>query len=493
MNWENRAYRFLMALLLALNALPGRAQSSPSSAQSSETRHSDCRPVVGLNPKRPDYQVDSSQEDWSGLCHRSTEGGDIWDPAKYVGLGPSSWYVSFGGEERGTYEAYRNYNWGSGVQDGNGYYLNRMMGHADFHFGGRIRVFTELQSGLESGRDGGPRPSIDEDKVDASQLFLELSPSTNHDRPPVVLRMGRQELNYGEGTLIATRELNVRRPFDGIKLVLQPQHWRIDAFAVRPVDTRKDAFDDVPDHSQTLWGVWATTTSDSSLVRRLDLYYLGLDRKHAQFEKGTARERRNTLGFNAHEQAGKFSLAQEGDLQLGTFGPGRLVAWKFAQGMFYSLSQARHQPTFGLQGAISSGDKNPNHSDLQTFYPLFPKGLYYGYMVFTTGSLNAIVLHPNFDMQLSKTVSLNIDSFFLWRQRVTDGIYSQSGMFLRSGQPSQSHYIGATQDLSLRWRVDRHTTMQVMAAYYEVGQSLRETQPPGRNVAYLSVTTIYRF
>jgi len=436
--------------------------------------------------------VDSSEEDWSGLCHRSTQGGDIWDPVKYVGLGPSFWYVSLGGEERGSYEAYRNYNWGSGAQDGNGYYLNRLMGHADFHFGERVRVFTELQSGLEYGRNGGPRPTIDEDKVDVSQFFLELSPSTHHDRAPVVLRIGRQELNYGEGTLIATRELNVRRPFDGIKLVLRPQHWRIDAFAVKPVQTRKDAFDDAPDHSQTFWGVWATSTKNSS-IRRLDLYYLGLDRKHAQFDEGTARERRHTLGLNAREQAGKFSLAQEADLQVGTFGSGRLLAWKFVQGMFYSLQQTHYQPTFGLQGAISSGDKNPKGSDLQTFYPLFPKGLYYGYMVFSSGSLNTIVAHPSFTMQLSKSLALNVDSFFLWRQRATDGLYSQSGMFLRTGQTSQAHYIGGTQDLSVRWRVDRHTTMQFMAAYYEVGQYLRETQPPGRNAAYLSVTTIYRF
>ena len=91
-----------------------------------------------------------------------------------VGLGPQLWYVSFGAELRGSYEVYRNYNWGSGSQDGNGYYLNRLIGHADFHLGSSVRIFAELQSGLEFGRNGGPRPAIDEDKLDVSQLFLEL-------------------------------------------------------------------------------------------------------------------------------------------------------------------------------------------------------------------------------------------------------------------------------------------------------------------------------
>jgi len=75
-------------------------------------------------------------------------------------------------------------------------------------------------------------------------------------------------------------------------------------------------------------------------------------------------------------------------------------------------------------------------------------------MVFTSGSLNAIVAQPSVGMQLSKGLSLNVGSFFLWRQRKTDGLYSQAGMFLRTGQTSPSRYVGATQDLSIAWHVD---------------------------------------
>src|SRR5216684_8362814 len=84
------------------------------------------------------------------------------------------------------------------------------------------------------------------------------------------------------------------------------------------------------------------------------------------------------LGFNAHEEAGTVTFVQEGNLQLGAFGSGRLTAWKFAQEVSYSLPRIRYRPIFGLQGAISSGDGSPSNADPQTFYPLFPKGLYYG-------------------------------------------------------------------------------------------------------------------
>jgi Alginate export len=480
-----------LACSLVVTVVPCSSQQLPTPRQSRRSAV-DCVQVTGATANRPDYQLDRSEEDWSSLCDPAVRGEDPWDRVKYIEFGRSS-YISFGAELRGSYERYQNYNWRSGVQDLDGYYLNRLIDHADLHLGHRVRVFAEFQSGLEFGRNGGPRPVVDQDKLDVSQLFFELNPSTHNDRPSVSLRLGRQELNYGEGTLVSTRELNVRRPFDGFKLVFRPPQWRIDVFVVKPVATRPGFFDDAPDHHQTFWGVWAAKTNELAFLRNLDLYYLGLDRNNAGFDKGTAREGRNTLGFNAHEVAGRVTLFQEGDLQLGTFGSGRLTAWKFAQGVSYSPPRIRYQPKFGLQGAISSGDGSPGSADLHTFYPLFPKGLYYGYMLFTSGSLNAIVIHPTASLQLSRILSLNIDNFFFWRQRTRDGLYSQSGMFLRTGQGSRAPYVGTTQDLSIVWRLDRHTTVQGLAGYYEVGTYLREIQPPGKNASYFSVMADYRF
>ena len=42
-------------------------------------------------------------------------------------------------------------------------------------------------------------------------------------------------------------------------------------------------------------------------------------------------------------------------------------------------------------------------------------------------------------------------------------------MLLRTGQTSRSRRVDATQDLSVAWHVDRHTTVLFLAAYYEVG------------------------
>lgn len=178
---------------------------------------------------------------------------DVWDPLKFIPLGPDGWYMTLAGEGRPFYELYHNYNWGAGPQSGNGYYLQRFMGSTDVHFGDRTRVFVQLQSSMVFGRNGGPRPSQNQDTLDVSQAFAGFTIIRGSERPKFELKIGRQELNYGEGSLLAIRELNVRRPFDGVKAIIRPGDWRIDLLAFRPTLLNKGIFDDGIDSSQALW------------------------------------------------------------------------------------------------------------------------------------------------------------------------------------------------------------------------------------------------
>jgi hypothetical protein len=134
------------------------------------------------------------------------------------------------------------------------------MGSTDVHFGDRTRVFVQLQSGMVFGRNGGPRPSQDQDTLDFCQAFAGFTVIRGKEKPKVELKIGRQELNYGEGSLLAIRELNVRRPFDGVKAIIRPGDWRIDLLAFRPTLLNKGSFDDGIDSSQELWGTWARRT-----------------------------------------------------------------------------------------------------------------------------------------------------------------------------------------------------------------------------------------
>src|SRR5688572_22388901 len=81
--------------------------------------------------ERPVYQPQRSDEDW-GFLRDASRRRDPWDPIKFIPLRPDGkWHMTLGGELRPFVEFYDNYNWGAGPEASDGYYLQRVMLHAD--------------------------------------------------------------------------------------------------------------------------------------------------------------------------------------------------------------------------------------------------------------------------------------------------------------------------------------------------------------------------
>ena len=139
-------------------------------------------------PPKPPYQRLRYDEDYRYLRDPAKR-SDFWDPIKYISLNDTGdWYLSFGGEARERYELYINHRWNPAAPDQDGYFLQRYLLHADLHLGPSVRVFGQLQSSLEDGRKGGPRP-IDENQLDVHQLFVDVRlPVDPNDRNHFTLR-----------------------------------------------------------------------------------------------------------------------------------------------------------------------------------------------------------------------------------------------------------------------------------------------------------------
>src|SRR5258708_32986336 len=303
---------------------------------------------------------------------------DLLDPIKFVPLNESqSSYLTFGGEIRERYEYYRNSLWGRGPQDENGYLLERYMFHADLHLEDYFRIFTQFKSGLEEGRNGGPRPT-DRDDFDLNQAFFDVRVPFA-ERDSLTFRAGRQEIAYGSSRLISAREApNVRLSFDGVKAILKLGGWQLDAFAVKPVRTKAGVFDDDPDPNQNFWGFYAVSPVSWLPGGHVDLYYLGLDRKNTRFDQGTANELRHSVGTRIWGGKAGWDYNLEFVYQFGSFGSGDIQAWTVASDVGVTFANALFEPRIGLKANVTSGDVNPSNRDLQTFNPLFPLGAYFG-------------------------------------------------------------------------------------------------------------------
>jgi len=452
------------------------------------------QPCWSAGPVAPNrtYKFLTEDEDWSFLRDPALR-QDFWDPLKYIRLrnGRDDWYISLGGWTRQDFERIGNDNWGQQPIQ-NAFFLQRYMPYADIHYGKHFRSFFQLKSGIETFRQGGPRP-IDEKRLDIEKGFLDIC--AGGGQKWITFRAGRQELNYGSGRLVSIRQgPNVRQSFDGFKVMSKAGLWNIDAWAVRPDLDNFGFFDNAPDHKTTFWGIYSTRPLHRSVS--VDLYYLGIARQQATYNRGTANELRHSLGARlsrpiAEKEPG-WDFDHEAVWQFGSFGSANIRAWTFASENGYRMPTLPLKPRFSLRADISSGD-NPTTNTLGTFFALFPIGNYFGVLADTgPGPMNFIDVHPRIQIVFPHDVSLMTDLVVYWRNSVFDGVYNVPGSLIRPAANSLARFVGYRPGAELRWQIDRHAYLQADYGIFYAGRFLQETMP-GRNLNYLALWAGYKF
>jgi Alginate export len=473
---EVRAFAILIVVLFASPPIL-RGQSTPTAESSAPSRT---------------YHLLREDDDWSFLANPAQR-QDFWDTIKYLRLrqGRNDWFLSMGGEAREVWEQIGNDNWGQ-QPFMNGYFNQRYMLYFDIHYGRHVRSFVELKNGLNSYRIGGPRP-IDEKKLDFQTAFLEVG--TAGDRNWIKFRAGRHEMEYGSGRLIDVREgPTVRLSFDGFKVKSGIGRWRIDGFAVRPDLDKPGFFDNVPNHSVGLWGVYGVRPLKKSLT--LDTYYLGLDRKSAAFNRGVGQEVRHSLGARLSRPVAQTKPGWDFDYealgQFGSFGSANIRAWTVASETGYRLPTVPFKPRFSAKADISSGD-DPRTNTLGTFNPLFPKGNYFGVLATAgPGPINFIDVHPHVETALPHSLTISVDWIFQWRESLRDGVYSVPGFLIVPAGKSNERFVGHRPGTEVHWQVNRHLWFQADCGIFYAGKFVKESQP-GRNLNYWALWTGYKF
>ncbi len=447
-----------------------------------------------VSPSSAWYPLPRYDEDWRYLADPSQR-NDLWDPLKFVPLTQDGTvFLSLGGEVRETYERFHNTNFGLSPQDADGYSLQRYLLQADFHDGEHFRFFGELGSSFEYGRTGGPRPVIDEDKLEIHQGFFDVLLTKPGGDSSLSLRVGRQELAFGSGRLVALREgTNVPSSFDGMRTTLRLPGWQVDAFATRPVQSNPGIFDDPPTHDFAFWGAYAThPLSPVKGKSTLDLYYLGLDRKHAIFNQDAGHERRHTLGARLWGQRGPWSYDTEAMYQFGLFGSGRISAWRVVADDAYTFRSVPWRPRVGFTADIASGDRNPGTQNLQTFNSLFQSGIYSG-RALLLGPYNAIRFEPSIGLSFFEHLTLSAGWGFYWRESSGDGLYGIPGNLLVPSNGVKSRYEGGRPTAELDWQITRHLSAHVNYIYVFNARFEEESVHATHNMSYISPWVVYRF
>jgi len=132
---------------------------------------------------------------------------------------------------------------------------------------------------------------------------------------------------------------------------------------------------------------------------------------------------------------------------------------------------------------ISTGD-HPGTNILGTFYPLFPKGNYFGVLATVgPGPLNFIDIHPRIGGTFPHDIAASFDWILYWRQSLEDGGYSVPGTLIRAADGSRARFVGYRPGTEVRWVVNTHLWFQGDYGIFFAGPFLKQTKP-GRNLNY---------
>jgi hypothetical protein len=396
--------------------------------------------------------------------------------------GNESRYLSFGFfiRERGEYVSNPNF---SDKPSGNLYPMQRYFLHMDLHLGERFRFFGELASSLVNGRNGGPRPGIDDEKLYVHQGFFDVG-LWKSGRDSVTLRAGRQEASLGSQNLVSTRDgRNIRRAFDGARLSWMKGDWTVDVLALRVVLDNSGYFDDPPNHASSFWAAYAVHPFRFLPKGNIDLYYMGLDNKSVPFDgKGTGREQRETIGTRLWGTTAHWDYNDEVTFQWGWFASDDIRAWAVSTEHGYRLDSIPLNPRFGLRAVAFSGNRNPSSRTVGTFNSIFEKGPYFSYAELFARR-NLVALQPSATLNLRKSLSLTFNPAFFWRESTSDGLYSIGNAITVSGLKDNARYIATQASAQLQWRMTRNLTWFTEYGHFFPGDFLRQATP-GRNLNY---------
>ena len=450
-------------------------------------------PAFAQDPARPAYQLMRYDENWSMLSDDSQR-SDWLDALKYISLGQPGWFVTFGGEVREKFELLDQPGFGLrllGPPDQTGYLLQRYLLSSDFHLGSRFRFFSELQSGLEDGRNGGPRPT-DLDRLDLHQAFLDWRVVGNESHG-ITLRIGRQEIAFGTGRLIAPAEgLNLRRSMDGGRINVKKGRVDFNATALRLVAAKPGIFDNVPDHTQTFWGAGFIVPRPFPKIANIGVYYLGFDNKRSFFAKGIGREIRETFGAHIWKHTGPWDYDDEGLFQTGSFRGAPIRAWALSEDGGYTFSRLPLHPRLGLRADATSGDQGPTHHALGSFDPLFSAVPVWSGPSALLGGTNLVDLTPSVRLKITPALGLTLESSTFWRESRFDSAYTAFNTPLRPADPNASRYLAVAPSATFAWQATRHTFYSIIYTHFFTGDFF-SSQLPNKNVNYLAAWISYRF
>lgn len=408
---------------------------------------------------------------------------------KYIPLSTSI-KASFGGEIREQLQRYNNINFGDvppTYKSSSAWQLwHRIMAHADIDAGQKLRMFVQLSSTHRFLNDNPLTPEIEQNELSLHQAFLDYR-FNNH----LMVRMGRQEMSYGNHRLITFREgPNTRLTFDAAVFKYNIRQRKVDVFAISPVISQKGVFDD-QSFKDLAVGVYTNERLTKTLL--VDYYVLYFHSKRRQYNFVSGTENREITGFRLFSQNARTNYELEANYQFGKFNHLLINAYGISADLNHTMLPNKSLMV-GLAGNYLTGDNDSNDKQLNTYNLLYSKPQYG--LTAPIGATNMITLNPYLKLNPTRKSNIYLGANFMWRQSNQDGTYSPGAIEVRPKAEnlfaSSDKQLGALLVVETAYAISSNLSFAVDASKFYAGSYVKQTGA-GKNITYLSLKGSFKF
>lgn len=371
---------------------------------------------------------------------------------------------------------------GTGSRNNNDYFSTKVLarvGYTDkwwsaYVEGRSSETWKDSRSNTGAGAVPGPggRGGPEQDGiVDLHQAYVTVG---NHKEFPVSVKVGRQELSYGDERLVgAFAWNNIGRVFDAAKVRWQHEWFAAEAFGsklVLPNDNNPNVWNDYA----SFCGLHLTTKKLPKNTTELYFFARNEDIGTATADTGAvlpfqlaapAARDIYTVGGRLKSNPGDFGAFDytvEGAYQFGNWrqaagGPELShSAYAFMANLGYTFGDSAMTPRLALEYCYGSGDDDPTDGTHGTFDNLFPTNhKFYGYMDFFSWQ-NIHDVRLAYTMKPHPRLSVAIEAHSFWVADTGDNLYNAGGV-ARGGAvatPGNGYGINSGYDSHVGYELD---------------------------------------
>jgi len=196
---------------------------------------------------------------------------DFFAPFKNIEI-TDTLKLTLSGQSQLRWEYKDDFDFNDTTGGDDGYLLIRNRINADLEWEDVGRFFIQAQDSQVAAGNTATR-AANRNSFDFRQLYVDVKNLLNYEEVPLTLRVGRQELSYGDQRFVGGFNWsNLARSFDAIKLMYRSENWRTDIFWANVVIASNSSPDERSFRDQ-FFGLYATYLGFENRVLDTFVFY----------------------------------------------------------------------------------------------------------------------------------------------------------------------------------------------------------------------------